>query len=217
MAEKAYSTLILSLSDRVLREVSKETTAAGIWSKLEGIYCTKSLANRLYMKQKLYSYKFVEGKGVTEQLEEFNKSIDDLKNIDVKIEDEDKAIMLLNALPKSYEHLKDAMLFGRQNSISFEEVQSALKAKEFQRNSVKFVDLTAESLNVSTNDKGQIRRRGSRNQRGKKPRKRIKRKQEVATGARSQGILRKIVMVGKGSKQRKRKVLVQLMLLKKSW
>ena len=61
--------------------------------------------------------------------------------------------MLLNALPKSYEHLKDAMLFGRENSISFEEVQSSLKAKEFQKNNAKFVDLTTESLNVSANEK----------------------------------------------------------------
>ncbi|GKG50716.1 hypothetical protein Tco_0538840, partial [Tanacetum coccineum] len=29
--KKAYSTLILCLGDRVLREITKETTAAGIW------------------------------------------------------------------------------------------------------------------------------------------------------------------------------------------
>nr|GEY07909.1 zinc finger, CCHC-type [Tanacetum cinerariifolium] len=47
LMKKAYNTLILCLGDRVLREVTKETTAAGIWTKLTSLYMTKSLANRL--------------------------------------------------------------------------------------------------------------------------------------------------------------------------
>ena len=97
---KAHSAIVLCLGDKVLREVAKEKTAANILTKLEELYLTKSLANRLFMKQRLYSYKFLEGKGVLEQLEDFNKAVDDLKNIDVTIGDEDKAILLLNALPR---------------------------------------------------------------------------------------------------------------------
>ncbi|GJW54946.1 hypothetical protein Tco_0099031 [Tanacetum coccineum] len=55
LMKKAYSTLILCLGDRVLREVTKETTAAGIRTKLTSLYMTKSLANRLYLKKKLYT------------------------------------------------------------------------------------------------------------------------------------------------------------------
>lgn len=51
------------------------------------------------MKQILFSYKFTEDRGIGEQLDEFNKSLDDLENLDVKPEDKDKTIMLLNALP----------------------------------------------------------------------------------------------------------------------
>ncbi|GJY55930.1 zinc finger, CCHC-type containing protein [Tanacetum coccineum] len=56
LMKKAYSTLIICLGDHVLREVTKETTAAGIWTKLTSLYITKSLANRLYLKKKLYTY-----------------------------------------------------------------------------------------------------------------------------------------------------------------
>ncbi|GJY39947.1 hypothetical protein Tco_0426311 [Tanacetum coccineum] len=56
LMKKAYSTLILCLGDRVLLEVTKETTAAGIWTKLTSLYMTKSLSNRLYLKKKLYTY-----------------------------------------------------------------------------------------------------------------------------------------------------------------
>ncbi|GKF84117.1 hypothetical protein Tco_0249015 [Tanacetum coccineum] len=34
LMKKAYNTLILCLGDRVLQEVTKETTAVGIWMKL---------------------------------------------------------------------------------------------------------------------------------------------------------------------------------------
>ena len=59
---------------------------------------------------------YTENKSVTEQLSEFNKIIDDLTNIDVKIEDEDQTFHLLCALPKSLEHLKDALLYGKEGT-----------------------------------------------------------------------------------------------------
>ncbi|KAH9706111.1 hypothetical protein KPL70_012113 [Citrus sinensis] len=43
--KKARSTIILSLGDSVIREVAKERTVAGLWTKLENLYMTKSLAN----------------------------------------------------------------------------------------------------------------------------------------------------------------------------
>lgn len=158
--ERAHSAIILSLGDRVLREVCKEKTAVALWAKLDSIYMTKSLANRLYMKQKLYSFKIVEGKGISEQLEDFAKALDDLENIDVEIKDEDKAIILLNALPKSFEQLKDAMLYGRENTITYDEVQVALKTKEINKVSVKPLDPASESLNIRANDKKFSKKKG---------------------------------------------------------
>ncbi|GKD91956.1 retrotransposon protein, putative, ty1-copia subclass, partial [Tanacetum coccineum] len=53
--KKAHSAVILCLGNKVLREVTGETTAAGVWTKLETLYMTKSLANKLYLKKKLYT------------------------------------------------------------------------------------------------------------------------------------------------------------------
>ena len=153
MQYKAYSTLILNLTDRVLREVSKEDTTAGVWPKLESLYMTKSLANRLHLKQKLLTFKITDGKSVLEQLEEFGKCLDDLENIDEEIKDGDRALMLLNSLPPSYEHFKDAMLLGRESKISYEQVYSALKLKEIQKINSKPVDVPAESLNIKADFK----------------------------------------------------------------
>ncbi|GKE48241.1 hypothetical protein Tco_1479499, partial [Tanacetum coccineum] len=93
LMKKAYSCLILCLGD-VLRKVTKETTAAEIWTKLTSLYMTKSLANKLYLKKKLYTYYMSPGTKLGDLIDEFNKLILDLANIDIKIEDEDQALML---------------------------------------------------------------------------------------------------------------------------
>jgi len=53
----------------------------------------------------------VELKAIIEQLMEFNKILDDLENIEVHLEDEDKAILLLCALLRAFESFKDTMLY----------------------------------------------------------------------------------------------------------
>nr|GEY34110.1 retrovirus-related Pol polyprotein from transposon TNT 1-94 [Tanacetum cinerariifolium] len=54
---KALATFQLFLTREVLREVIHKTTAAGLWLKLESLYMTKSLANKLRLKDRLYTYR----------------------------------------------------------------------------------------------------------------------------------------------------------------
>lgn len=68
-----------------------------------------------------------------DQLGEFNRVLDDLENVGVKMEDEDKAIHLLSALPDSYQNMWNASLYGRQTTLTLEEVLTALKTKEVQK------------------------------------------------------------------------------------
>jgi len=46
---------MLCLSDEVLNNVMNEETTAGLWCRLETLYMTKSLSNKLYMNKQLYS------------------------------------------------------------------------------------------------------------------------------------------------------------------
>ncbi|GKB94046.1 hypothetical protein Tco_0980183 [Tanacetum coccineum] len=80
--KKAHSVVILCLGNKVLREVTGETTAAGVWSKLETLYMTKSLANKLYLKKKLYTFCMPVGGKISEHIDEFNKIVLDLANIE---------------------------------------------------------------------------------------------------------------------------------------
>ncbi|KAL8465333.1 hypothetical protein ACS0TY_034727 [Phlomoides rotata] len=151
--KKAHSAIILCLGDKPLREVCKEKTAIEVWRKLESLYQTKSVSNKLYVKQKLLDFRMSDGKDLNEQLDIFNRYIDDLEDLDVNMDDDDKALMLLNALPKSLDSFKDSVLFGNQDGVSYDTVLTAVKTKilRVQGRDVKAEKKAhdpAESLNI---------------------------------------------------------------------
>ncbi|PKU80142.1 Retrovirus-related Pol polyprotein from transposon TNT 1-94 [Dendrobium catenatum] len=73
-----------------------------------------------------------ENQELRKHLDDFNKLILDLRNVDVKIDEEDQGIILLSSLPKTYENIVDTMLYGKQ-SLTLTEVKSVLMSKEVQR------------------------------------------------------------------------------------
>ncbi|TXG52017.1 hypothetical protein EZV62_021186 [Acer yangbiense] len=158
------SNALLTLEYFVLREVIKETTAAGIWTKLEALYMSKAVPNRINLKQRFFGFKMNENKSLTDGIDEFTKLIQDLESVGVvKIEDEDLAIILLNSLPKGLEHFVDTLKYGRQ-TLKFEEVQYAIIAKDAERKNKGGSHADAEGLIVrGRNDKKQ----GNNNSRGR--------------------------------------------------
>ncbi|GJT58282.1 retrovirus-related pol polyprotein from transposon TNT 1-94 [Tanacetum coccineum] len=121
------------LDKRCRGEVNKEILLrAGVWLKLETLYMTKSLANKLYLKKKLFTFYMDSGKKLSEHIDEFNKLIGDLANIDVDIDDEDQALMLLTSLPSSYDNFVETLLYGRE-SLTLEDVLSSLNSRELKK------------------------------------------------------------------------------------
>ena len=129
MDKKARSSIILNLSDEVLREVATETTAKSMWDKLKALYMKRTVENRLYLKQSLYMLRMVEGTSILSHLDKFDSLVMDLENIDAKIDDEDKALLLLCSLPQSFKHFRDTLIYGKE-TVSYQEIKSALKSKE---------------------------------------------------------------------------------------
>ena len=124
----------------------------------------KSVENKLYLKKKLFRFDYKKGISMAEHLDDFNKIITNLLNLDVKIEDEDKALLLLNSLPESYEFLVTILLHGITN-IDFEDVSNALinnemrkKEKEaYQDSSSNVLTARGRTSTLKKNERGKSR------------------------------------------------------------
>jgi hypothetical protein len=91
---KAKSTIQLCLSDLVLLNVSEEATTKDLREKLGNLYQSKSLVNKLFLRQKLYNLRMRDGDSVAENLNTFNTVVSQLISVEIKISDEDKCISL---------------------------------------------------------------------------------------------------------------------------
>ncbi|GKC58141.1 hypothetical protein Tco_1085739, partial [Tanacetum coccineum] len=101
------------------------------------------------------------GRKISEHIDEFNKIVLDLANIEVKLEDEDLALLLLIYLPASYEHFVDTLLYGRE-ALTLEDVMATLNSKEIKERSKAMGD-DGDGLYV----RGRTNRRDSCQSKGK--------------------------------------------------
>ena len=112
---RAASMIQLYLADEVMYNVMDEGMATELWSRLETSYMTKVLSNKLYLKKQLYGLHMKEGITVLEHLNFFNKVISELLAVDIKIDEVDKALILLSSLLQLYDHIVTTMLYGKKS------------------------------------------------------------------------------------------------------
>ena len=118
---KAMSTIQLCLANELMYDVMDDVSTALVRLKLESWYMSKSLTNKLNLKRKLYELKMAKGADLAQHVHTFNKIISDLLRIDIKFNEENKAMMLLSSLPASYEHLVMTLFWGKE-TMEFEEI-----------------------------------------------------------------------------------------------
>ncbi|KAH9793262.1 hypothetical protein KPL71_004466 [Citrus sinensis] len=143
--KKVRSTIILSLGDSMIKEVANEKNVADLWAKSEKIYMTKSLANKLYIKRRMFTLKMAEGSSLDDHIDEFNQVCDTLETIDKGLDGEGKVLLLVSFLPQSYSNLVDALMYGR-STLSLDEVKAALNTRGLQEKSGNMMH--AEGLSV---------------------------------------------------------------------
>ncbi|MFQ6646315.1 hypothetical protein Gotur_020042 [Gossypium turneri] len=79
----------LYLTNRLLQEVLMGKTSSVLWKRLKTLYATKSLANRLVLKQHLFTFRMNEVELLRDHISQFINFLSDLKNVEIKIDDED--------------------------------------------------------------------------------------------------------------------------------
>ena len=104
--ELAYTSIILHLSDSVLRKMGKLDATKTLWEKLEKLYVKKSTPNKLYLLENFFSFKIDPSKDLDDNLDVFNKLVQDITNCGEIVSEEYKAVILLNAIPDIYKEVK---------------------------------------------------------------------------------------------------------------
>ncbi|KAK5793401.1 hypothetical protein PVK06_034545 [Gossypium arboreum] len=105
--EKALTAIQLCLANKVLHEVLMKKSSSALWKWLETLYAIKSLATYLVLKQRLFTFRMNEGELIRDHISQFITLLNNLKNVEVKIDDEDQAMLLLYSLPSSYKSFKE--------------------------------------------------------------------------------------------------------------
>nr|GEX17555.1 retrovirus-related Pol polyprotein from transposon TNT 1-94 [Tanacetum cinerariifolium] len=131
--EKALTTIQLFLTREVLREVIHETQSMADedWLELDekALTTIQLFLTREVLREVIHETTAA-GTSVQHHLDEFNTILIDLENLDVDIDDEDKAPLLVISLPASYKHFKEIILYGNRETLSFDDVKSALLSKQ---------------------------------------------------------------------------------------
>ena len=114
--------------------------------------------------------------------DQLNTILIELRNIDVKVEDEDAALILLVSLPLSYENFVQSFIVGK-DTISLEEVRSYLHSKELRH---KAAGTGADNQAVGLGASGSIRHGKSGKYKSKKPTPKVSKSNDVCAGSGSQ-------------------------------
>ena len=125
MNRTACSLIRSYLTQGIKYHVLHETSARQLWEILEK-YLTKSIESRLQLKCKLYSFQMQRGYSINEHLNRYTRLLTDLVNMDVETNEEDKAVILLNSLPREEYETYTLTLINGKKSFNYSEVPAAL-------------------------------------------------------------------------------------------
>ena len=133
---KSLSTIRLCLVYDVLFNIVEEDSTTILWVKLEIMYMTKYLTNKIFLKRKLYTMRITDGLKIHDHLNTFNDLVCQLTSVYAKTDDEEKEITLLCMLPDSWDHIFSSMSFSNLESFGYGIVVGALLLEEEHRKNI---------------------------------------------------------------------------------
>ena len=138
-----------------------------LWKKLEGLYASKTGNNKLFYLTKMVQMRYKEGTSVADHLNDVQGIIDQLSGMNLKLEDEVTALLILASLPESWETLKIAITSSAADGVvTMEDVKSGILNEEMRRRSQGVSSSSSQSDVLAVDGRGRSESRGSK-KRGK--------------------------------------------------
>ncbi|KAG6590589.1 Gag-Pol polyprotein [Phytophthora cinnamomi] len=131
-SRKALAIICLAMEDLQLPLVRSAKDAYDAWSKLEGHFEKKSLANKLFLRRRFFTTMMAEGDDVLEHINKIKTLAEQLDAVGAPVSEDDLVITLLGSLSESYQFLITA-LESRADSLSWELVTARLLHEDMKR------------------------------------------------------------------------------------
>ncbi|KAK9906214.1 hypothetical protein M0R45_002714 [Rubus argutus] len=124
------------VDESVFHHVSNETNAHDLWKKLESLFEKKTAAKKAFLFKELVNLKYRDGISVTEHMNNFQGVINQLTTMEMKIDDEMQALLLLGSLPDSWEtFVVTVSNSAPDGKLSMSNVKDNLQNEETRRKS----------------------------------------------------------------------------------
>ena len=134
MDGNAIANIHLALADKVLSSVVEKKTAKEIQETLTKLYESKFLHNKIFLKWRLYTLRMAETTAVIDHINTIRTLFSQLTMLGQQIEENERAELLLQSLPDSY----DQLIINLTNNILsdylvFDDVAAAILEEENRR------------------------------------------------------------------------------------
>ena len=161
MDGNAVANLHLALADAVLSSIAEKKTAKEIWDTLTRLYEAKSLHNKIFLKRRLYTLRMAESSSMTDHINTLNTLFSQLTELGYKIDENERAELLLQSLPDSY----DQLIINLTNNILveylvFDDVAAAVLEEESRRKNKEDRSICSQQAEALTMTRGRSTERG---------------------------------------------------------
>ncbi|MCO5578288.1 hypothetical protein L7F22_032128 [Adiantum nelumboides] len=134
MDELALSTIMLTLEKIVYFNVADEVSAYDAWTKLSGLYKKQSVATQVYWLKKLVDLKMKARTPMSNHLNEFNTTYNQLSAQGVSFDEPVRAMFLLITLPESWDTFRTALSnFAPPDGLTIAYIEGSLLIEETNR------------------------------------------------------------------------------------
>ena len=162
---KALGTIRLTLSSSVAFNILKEKTTAGLMAALSKMYEKPSASNKVYLMKRMFNMKMTNNGRVAEHLNNFNTVTSQLESVDIKFDDEVRALLILAGLPDSWDNLVMAVSNSSGSSkLKYDDVVSIILNEELRRKSSGAAETSGSALST---ERGRSANQGSNRGRSK--------------------------------------------------
>ena len=161
MDGNAVANLHLALADGVLSSIAEKKTAKEIWDTLTRLYKAKSSHNKIFLKRRLYTLRMAESSSMTDHINTMNTLFSQLTELGHRIEENERAELLLQSLPDSY----DQLIINLTNNILveylvFDDVAAAVLEEESRRKNKEDRSKSSQQAEALTMTRGRSTKRG---------------------------------------------------------